>query len=262
MQTSYNTRRVTGFTLIELLVVIAIIAILAAMLLPALATAKEKAKRTSCINNTKQIGLSLQMYADDNQNLLPRKGPTDPKNGNAVWDLPYHMADGLLSSGAKRKSFYCPGGFTAVQDDDYWWDYKGGTGYFRVVSYQFIISRDGTQNYSTKIIVPPGGLGGQLQRGYLVKMGTPFAGGLPVSETEMVSDAVISEGAGNMNDKFTGVTTANPTELPRGYNSSHMAGKMPAGGNVLFMDNHVSWRRMQEMKAWAVWSDGVRRNWF
>jgi prepilin-type N-terminal cleavage/methylation domain-containing protein/prepilin-type processing-associated H-X9-DG protein len=97
-----------AFTLIELLVVIAIIAILAAMLLPALAKAKQKAKQTACINNMKQIGVSLVMYVGD-YNVYPNC--FNDTKGFYVWQprLLYLM-------GNNRNAFNCP----AALPQSYW----------------------------------------------------------------------------------------------------------------------------------------------
>jgi len=83
------TKRTQGFTLIELLVVIAIIAILAAILFPVFARAREKARQTSCLNNLKQISLALQQYMTDYDGVLPGPWCCPPALGGAPIGVDY-----------------------------------------------------------------------------------------------------------------------------------------------------------------------------
>jgi prepilin-type N-terminal cleavage/methylation domain-containing protein/prepilin-type processing-associated H-X9-DG protein len=107
-----RTRR-SGFTLIELLVVIAIIAILAAILFPVFAQARERARTTSCLSNCKQIGIGLRMYLDDYDSAYPFSWFSQPQYGFDVALYPYVK---------NTKIFACP---SNPQLPELWAGYTG-----------------------------------------------------------------------------------------------------------------------------------------
>lgn len=111
-----------GFTLIELLVVIAIIAILAAILFPVFAQAREKARQISCVSNGKQMGIGLYMYAQDYDEHLPRVYTAT----NGVNNGPRDWKDDIQPYIKNRQVFVCPS--RSLQNPSYAYNYYFATG--------------------------------------------------------------------------------------------------------------------------------------
>ncbi len=251
-----NFRKTRGFTLIELLVVIAIIAILAAMLLPALAKAKEKGRRTVCLNNLKQWGLAQSMYVDDSGGIYPKTKIPDASSPNPTPGAPPgYVEDNPTWTDLFDFYFHNPS-----EGGDAWFNALPPYVASQTLSF-FAIQNGGTgknmyNNGNTIFKCPTAKidplLDVNIRIAFQYGMNSQGLDGLPSSVIYLKANMVrspsrfvmFSEGRTLINETPFYGATAKQTDIckPQVYTTA-FSSRHTAGASITFADGHAQWYR-------------------
>ncbi len=254
----HTTRRFpVAFTLIELLVVIAIIAILAALLLPSLAGAKERAMRTSCVNSVRQFLLATHMYANDNAQRLP-SGASDSKTPNGILDDSVPVLSGnirtqMIQYAGSYKMLGCPSLGAPFNTQQGWIEQDYGY----ILGYNYL----GSHANTPWPVLPGGDLWYSPQK--LTDVSTNIGPSSPLL-TDM-NDWSPGYGGSVVPHGKNGALQAAGDFSNGNANGAASADLGATGGNVGAMDGSVSWIKIKNMKlrrgsqeygadgCWAMW---------
>ncbi len=225
-----------GFTLVEILVVLGIIAILAAILLPVFARARDGARRTTCAGNLKQIGLAMQLYAQDYNHRYPFVGRPDNNPNCSLW------ADRVYPYAKSAQVFWCP----AYERGEY---RPGCPPSENTEDWKQEITYDGSYDLNSpfgdfSIIISGGG------DSRSISMGLAFRSVAQSRYQRPASTILVLDGDGNFVNPGRETPPFTDTSLRRwGVDTRH-----DNGSNVAFADGHVKWLSLDALTKPSLWT--------